>query len=201
MDVKKEPSLEGLLIDLNSFGNMKSNRFAILGLQLYAEHYVNEIVMEQMKECVREEVRKHLSFPQKLRILKKMKVIDETKKRILEMLNSIRDTLVHELTFSSEDINDKLKFAKLGFNYSWTIRSGNEVRDFQVINLDKEYKDKIQNKYYQLIISSVLIIGILYHNLKVIRGEISNQFIDVQFMKKDEKWLVNLLLRDFSRKA
>jgi methyl coenzyme M reductase alpha subunit len=194
----KEPTLKGLIIDLNNLGNSKNNKLAVLGLQLYAEHYVNEIVMEQMKDCAREEVRKHLSFPQKLRIVKNLGIIDETMKRVLETLNSIRDGLVHELMFSSEEINEKLKFAKLGFDYSWSIKVRDKIKDFHLLNLEKEYREKIPNKYNQLVISSVVIIGILYHNLRVIRGENSDQFIDVQFERKNATWTVNLLVKEFT---
>ncbi|MFA4960050.1 MAG: hypothetical protein WC548_00095 [Candidatus Pacearchaeota archaeon] len=197
MAESKEPTLKGLITDLNSLGNTTNNRFAILGLQLYAEHYVNEIVMEQINEHAKSEVRKHLTFPQKLRILKKMKIIDENKKKVLEILNSVRDTYVHELVVSSNEINQKLKHAQLGFNYSWSIKLNNEIKKLSLIDLEKEYKEKILNKYNQLIISSVIIIGILYHNLRLLRGKTSEQFIDVKFVKKDDKWTVNLIVREF----
>jgi hypothetical protein len=197
MEKSKEPSLKGLILDLNSLGSASNNRFAILGLQLYSEHYVNEIVMELVKEPAKSEVRRYLTFPQKLRILKKMKVIDETKKRILEMLNSIRDTFVHELVISPEEISARLKFAQLGFNYSWSIKVEEEIKNVNVINLEKEYKEKIPNKYDQLIISSVIIIGLLYYNLMSLRGKPSDQFIDVEFIKNDGKWLANLTAKQF----
>jgi hypothetical protein len=197
MEKSKEPSLKGLILDLNSLGSASNNRFAILGLQLYSEHYVNEIVMELVKEPAKSEVRRYLTFPQKLRILKKMKVIDETKKRILEMLNSIRDTFVHELVISPEEVSTRLKFAQLGFNYSWSIKVEGEIKNVNVINLEKEYKEKIPNKYDQLIISSVIIIGLLYYNLMSLRGKPSDQFIDVEFIKNDGKWLANLTAKQF----
>jgi len=191
MTTQKEPTLKGLIMDLNSLGS-SNNRFAILGLQLYAEHYVNEIVMEQVKDFAKSEIRKYLTFPQKLRILKKMKIIDEGQKRILEMLNSIRDTFVHELIISTDEINKRLKFAQLGFNYSWRIQSQNKANEIHLINLEKEYKEKSVNKYNQLIISSVILIGILYYNLMILRGRPSDQFIDVKFTKMENNWVVNL---------
>ena len=199
MESSKEPTLKGLILDLNSLGSTNNNRFAVLGLQLYAEHYVNEIVMEQVKDSVKSEIRKYLTFPQKLRILKKMKIINEGKLKILEMLNSIRDTLVHELIISQDEINKKLKFAELGFNYSWSIKLKEEVKEFHVVNLEKEYKEKIPNKYNQLVISSVIIIGILYHNLMALREKTSNQFIDVKFLKTEDKWVANLTVKEFNK--
>ncbi|MDP2947156.1 MAG: hypothetical protein Q8N88_03495 [Nanoarchaeota archaeon] len=196
MNNLREPTLKGLIMDLNALGS-SNNRLAILGLQLYAEHYVNEIVMEQVKDCAKSEVRKYLTFPQKLRVLKKMKIIDEDKKRILEMLNSIRDTFVHELVISTDEINKKLRFAQLGFNYTWRIKVKNKVNEIRVIDLVKEYKEKIPNKYNQLVISGVILIGILYHNLMVMRGKVSNEFIDVNFAKAEDKWVANLTAKSF----
>lgn len=196
---KKEPTLKGLIMDLNSLGSSNS-RFAILGLQLYAEHYANEIVMEQVKDCAKSEMRKYLTFPQKLRILKRMKVIDEGKKRILEMLNSIRDTFVHELVISSDEINERLKFAQLGFNYSWGIGTKDKTSEVHLIDLEKEYREKSISKYNQLIISSVILIGILYWNLMLLRGKNSDQFIDVSFVQNSEKWAANLTVKQFNVK-
>ncbi|MFH1290850.1 MAG: hypothetical protein ABIH92_05610 [Nanoarchaeota archaeon] len=193
---KKEPTLDQLLKDLNSFADMRNDRFAILGLQLYAEHYVNEIVMEQLKEPARKEVRKHLTFPQKLRILERMEIVDKKRKHILEKLNSIRDLLIHELVISEEDIRKKLEGVNLGFQYAWSVRneSGKLIKS-QMIDLEDSFKNKIKDKYNQLIISCVILIGILYHNLMNLRGRPCSEFIEVTFKKKgDTKWEANLII-------
>lgn len=190
----KEPTLKKLIEDLNYLKNLNNDRFAILGIQLYAEHYVNEIVMEQIKEYAKEEVRIYLTFPQKLKILEKMKCINDDTKRILLKLNSIRDLLVHNLIISVEELTNDLKFSKLGFKYSW-IAQDDEGKKEHTVDLDDEYKKKIPNKYNQLIVSSIIIIGFLYHHLNRIRGKQDHEFIDVVFQENEKgQWVANLIV-------
>jgi len=177
-------TLKNLVDELNYYGTLKSVRFSILGVQLYAEHYVNQLILTQIKELAWKEVKTYLSFPQKLKILEKMNCVNQDTKRILEMLNNIRDLFVHELTISSKEIEEHLKNSKLGFKYSW-VAQDNAGKKEHFINLEEEYK-KIPSKINQLIVSSSVIIGILYYNLNKLTNKNTEEFIDVLF-QKDEK--------------
>jgi len=190
---RKEPTLIGLLEDLKSFNKSGNIRNKLLALQLYAEHYVNAIVLEQVSKHAKEEVKTYLTFPQKLRILKKMDVVDERTERILGTLNSIRDLLVHNLMVYGEDIEKRLEGVNLGFKYTIRFKPEKGPEKIKVIDLEEHYKGKI-TKYAQLDTSCVLIIGILYSNLMALKGEKQEEGIDVEFKEDENKGLIVTLL-------
>jgi len=192
MKSTREPTLKHLIDDLNSINNMKNNRFTILAMQLYAEHYVNQIVLESIGEPAKTEVKNHLSFPQKLRILENMKVLDKSTKRVLETLNTIRDSFVHELILTPEDIAKKLQAMNLGFSYQWKV----DDKQTYSVDLEKVFLEKVKDKYNQLVISSIVVIGILYNQLKVIQKQKLDQFVFVDFVKNKDKWAAILSVRE-----
>ena len=69
--IKEEPSLENLINNFNYINNLKILRLTVLNLQLYAEHYVNELISTEVSLNAIDEVKLYLSFPQKLRIIKR----------------------------------------------------------------------------------------------------------------------------------
>jgi hypothetical protein len=185
-----EPSLDRLLRELNSFQNLGNPRLTILGLQLYSEHYVNEILMQKLEEPMKKGIINYLPFPQKLKILEKMGVVDKKRKSVLFCLSSLRNIIVHQLVFSIQELNNELKKTKLGFRYWWTLNeeSGKFVKS-QDINLEEVYQDKIKDKFIQLIISTILTIGLLYDDLNRLKGQKSKELIEVSFKKKENRWV------------
>jgi hypothetical protein len=186
---EKKPNLKDLINDFIAIKKLNIPRLNILNLQLYAEHYVNEIILTQINEIAREEVKKYISFPQKLRILKKMKILDEKQLKILEILNKIRDEMVHELVLENASIEAKLKYTKFDFIYGWGYINKDKKRINKIFDLNKIYK-KVDNNFDKLFISSVLIIGILYNNYKILNQENVKQFIDIVYDKNSQLRLV-----------
>ncbi len=190
----KQPDLKDLIENFININKLKIPRLNILNLQLYAEHYVNEIISTQVKDSVKEELRKYITFPQKLRILKKMNVLDEKQIKILEVLNKIRDEIVHELIFDEESINNKLKYTKFDFVYGWGYVDSNGKNISKITDLKKIYK-KIDNNLHKFFISSTLIIGILYNHFRKMKNENVNQFIDI-ILKNDSD--INLIVKQIN---
>lgn len=183
--INKEPSLESLINNFNYINNLKIPRLTILNLQLYVEHYVNELISTEVSLNAIDEIKLYLSFPQKLRIIKKMKVIDDTQLKILELLNKIRDNLVHELVLDEEKIKKKIKSSKLDFVYGWSYINKEQKRIGKIIDLKKIYK-KIDDNISQLFISVILIIGIIYNKLREIKKQEINQFIDLNLIENNK---------------
>ena len=179
--INKEPSLESLINNFNYINNLKIPRLTILNLQLYVEHYVNELISTEVSLNAIDEIKLYLSFPQKLRIIKKMKVIDDTQLKILELLNKIRDNLVHELVLDEEKIKKRIKSSKLDFVYGWSYINKEQKRIGKIIDLKKIYK-KVDDNISQLFISVILIIGIIYPKLREIKKqEINHGLVKTQF--------------------
>lgn len=183
--INKEPSLESLINNFNYINNLKIPRLTILNLQLYVEHYVNELISTEVSLNAIDEIKLYLSFPQKLRIIKKMKVIDDTQLKILELLNKIRDNLVHELVLDEEKIKKRIKSSKLDFVYGWSYINKEQKRIGKIIDLKKIYK-KIDDNISQLFISVILIIGIIYNKLREIKKQEINQFIDLNLIENNK---------------
>lgn len=183
--INKEPSLESLINNFNYINNLKIPRLTILNLQLYVEHYVNELISTEVSLNAIDEIKLYLSFPQKLRIIKKMKVIDDTQLKILELLNKIRDNLVHELVLDEEKIKKKIKSSKLDFVYGWSYINKEQKRIGKIIDLKKIYK-KVDDNISQLFISVILIIGIIYNKLREIKKQEINQFIDLNLIENNK---------------
>lgn len=183
--IKEEPSLENLINNFNYINNLKIPRLTVLNLQLYAEHYVNELISTEVSLNAIDEVKLYLSFPQKLRIIKKMKIIDDTQLKILELLNKIRDSLVHELVLDEGKLKKRIKSSKLDFVYGWSYLNKEQKRIGRIIDLKKIYK-KIDDSISQLFVSVILIIGILYNKLKEIKKQEINQFIDIILIEKNK---------------
>lgn len=161
---------------------LQTVRNITLTLQLYAEHYVNEIVLEQVKDSAKEEVKKNLTFPQKLRILNNLKCLNEDTERVLQTLSSIRNLLTHNLMVSVKDFNSMLDGKRLGFQYNWIIAGKAEPKMNKKIDLDniyKKYRENISN-YDRLNVSSAVVIGLLHYNLMKLRGKESDEIIDVE---------------------
>lgn len=174
--------MEKDLIDLRKlvqdifYSEVKDTRFKILILQLYCEHYVNEIIGTYCKPEIKKVVRRHLTFPKKLDILVKEKVIRKEHERVFACLNSLRDDLVHELVINVEQFNQILDSHNLGINISYHIKTDNMEfkEDYDFSKIYKIYKT---TKISQLEISVLCLIGYLHFQLNKIRGTELNQFI------------------------
>ena len=99
-----------------------------------------------------------------------MKIIDDTQLKILELLNKIRDSLVHELILDEGKLKKRIKSSKLDFVYGWSYLNKEQKRVGKIIDLKKIYK-KIDDSISQLFVSVILIIGILYNKLKEIKNK------------------------------
>lgn len=184
--MENEPTLKDLIESIKKVDSLKIPRMSILNLQLYVEHYVNEIVSMLVDESVKKEIRTSLSFPQKLRILKNKKMIDNVQLKILETLNKIRDIMVHELIIKPEEIMKKVKYSKFYFTYGYSFIDKKGKKNTKIIDLKKMFK-KLPNKFSQLNISSLIIIGILYNNLKILKKQKPNQIINLDLLSEKGK--------------
>ncbi len=190
----EEPTLTNLINNFNAIKKIKMPRLTILNLQLYAEHYVNEIIDFEVGDNAREEIRTHLSFPQKLRILKKMKILEEKQIKILELLNRIRDEMVHELVVNPDKITAKLKYTKFDFIYGWSAINKNGGKIGKIIDLKKAYK-KVNDNFLKFFTSNILIIGILHNRLKIMKKLPVNEFIDLKFIEGNKNTNISLTVR------
>lgn len=186
----KEPTLTHLISDLNSIAQTKNPRYQILILQLYAEHYVNEIVLEQVKEPAKAEVKEYLTFPQKLRILKKMDIVSKEMERILLKLNVIRNLLAHSLIISPEEISKKLGEANFGFKYSLKMKNAKDEIIQRELDLYKIYKDHPGQNLNKLTISCAIIISIIYNRRINFRGEKPKEVLNVSFRTAEHNELL-----------
>lgn len=184
--MENEPTLKDLIESIKKVDTLKMPRMSILNLQLYVEHYVNEIVSTLVDESAKREIRTSLSFPQKLRILRNKKIIDNIQLKILETLNKIRDMMVHELIINPEEIMKKVKYSKFYFTYGFSFIAKDGKKNTKIIDLKKMFK-KLPNKFFQLNISSMIIIGILYNSLKMLKKEKPNQIINLDLISKEGK--------------
>ena len=184
--MENEPTLKDLIESINKVDSIKMPRMSILNLQLYVEHYVNEIVSTLVDDSAKKEIKTSLSFPQKIRILRNKNIIDNVQLKILEALNKIRDLMVHELIIKPDEIMKKVKYSKFYFTYGFSYIDKDGKKNTKIIDLKKMFK-KITNKFSQLNISSILIIGILYNNLKILKKQKPNQIINLDMISKNGK--------------
>ncbi len=191
----QEPTLTNFVNELTSLIAQKPLTLNVvrnitLTLQLYAEHYVNEIVLEQVKESAKKEVKEHLTFPQKLRILKNLNCLDDNTERVLSTLNSIRDLLIHNLMINVKEFNVKLEGVKFGFKYNWRITGEAKPKmdkEIDLVKIYEEHKSRI-TKYDQLNVSSAVVIGLLHYHLMKLRGKEPNEIIDVEPIIREGKF-------------
>lgn len=182
--IKDKITLEDIIKNFNYINSLKIPRLTILNLQLYVEHYVNELIKNEISDNAIDEVKLYLSFPQKLRIIKKMNIIDDTQIKILELLNKIRDNLVHELVLDEDKIKKRIKSSRLDFVYGWShIKKGKRIG--KLIDLKKVYK-KTNNKISHLFVSVILIVGILYNKNKELNNQNITEFIDLNLTQNNK---------------
>ncbi|NPE26905.1 hypothetical protein HNV12_02790 [Methanococcoides sp. SA1] len=184
------PSLKSLIDEVIPVIDTGNARYIVLTLQLYVEHYVNEIISELIKKPAKNIVISNLTFPKKLNILKKMKILNSRTKEILLKLNEVRNLLIHNLIINTKEIKNNISGQNFEFVYNWFIESNKgKKREEGGINLKSVYQ-KIPDKFVQLEVSTIIIIGILHDRLWNTRGEPNNQFIKVSFEKENDNWQV-----------
>ena len=190
-----EPSLKELLEELNCIEIMKDSRYKILILQLYSEHYVNELLMHMIDDrFIGKEVREQISFPKKLKILERAKIIGSEISDILFILNDLRSIAVHTLVVDEKLINQKLKQRKLWFDYK--INFNKDGKDITGVNLKEMYDEVGATEYAQLNVSSMLSIGILYSRLKVIKKQEIDFILFPELEKNDDGLFVNVTISE-----
>jgi hypothetical protein len=76
-------------VDLNYLQRLKDTRLLILFLHLYTEHFVNEISKEKRVKIK--------GLMKKVELLVSMKVIDSKLVEIIDLINDLRNQLIHNL--------------------------------------------------------------------------------------------------------
>jgi len=89
--------LKKLLKDLNSIKETNEPRLEILIIQLYMEHFLNEIINYKSGEFPDEIVKENLAIPVKTSIIKKWGIINEDHKKVIDALAKTRNDLIHNL--------------------------------------------------------------------------------------------------------
>ena len=193
----EEPSLKELLNSLNIMTRDNvDHRWKILILQLYSEHYINEILMHMVNErSIGKEVKEEISFTKKIAILERVKIIKHDVTRVLSVLNDLRRTMVHSLVIDDKIIRDKLKSRELGFNYEVNFhKDGEEVTG---INLKEMYKEASATEYAQFDVSAMLVVGVLYLRLQVIRKQEVKYILLPELEKKtDGSFIINVTVSE-----
>ncbi len=144
-------------------------RYKILILQLYVEHYVNELLCHFSQEVLHKTIRTYLVFPKKLDFLVKQAIITEEHKSILICLNSIRDEFVHELEIKPSRINELLNSHSLEIHLKYNITTSNKHFN-EEFNFKDIYKKYNTPKATQLDISVVCLLGYLDFQLNKLKG-------------------------------
>lgn len=193
----EEPSLKELLQSLNLMtkGNV-DHRYKILILQLYSEHYVNEILMNLVNEkVIGKEVKEQIPFTKKITILERAKIIEHDIARVLDVLNNLRRTVVHNLVIDEKIINAQLKSRDLGFNYK--VNFNRDGKDVSEVDLGEMYKKMGATEYAQFDVSTMLVIGILYLRLKSIRKEEAKFILFPELEEKEDgSFVINVTLSE-----
>lgn len=197
--MEHEPTLKHLMDDLNGLIRSRNGRLIILQLQLYVEHYVNEIVSQLIDDPAKEIVKTNLEFPKKLKILKRMKILRRRTEYILIKLSTIRNLLVHNLTIQRKMIDEVLQDSELAFMYSWEIKDKHDAVKRYTVDLKKVY-EHFPDKFGRLQISTAMIIGILYNALNVLKGKKTTQFLVVESLQRDSRWILNLKVIEIADK-
>ena len=193
----EEPSLKELLNSLNLMTRDNvDHRWKILMLQLYSEHYVNEILMHMVDErFIGKEVREEISFPKKIKILERAKIIKQDVARVLSVLNDLRTTMVHKLVVDNKIIVAKLKERELGFNYE--VNFNKDGKELTGINLKEMYEKINATEHAQFDVSTMLVIGVLYLRLKTIRKQEAEHILFPELEEKpDGSFVINVTVSE-----
>ena len=193
----EEPSLKELLNSLNLMTRDNvDHRWKILILQLYSEHYVNEILMHMVDErFIGKEVKEEISFPKKIAILERAKIIKHDVASVLSVLNDLRRTMVHNLVVDDKIIREKLKSRELGFNYE--VNFHKDRKELTGINLKEMYTKSNATKHAQLDVSAMLVIGVLYLRLQIIRKQEAKYILFPELEEKpDGSFVINVTVSE-----
>ncbi len=166
--------LKKLLSDLNSIKTTKEPRLEILIIQLYMEHFLNEIINYKSGNLPHDTIRENLTIPTKTSIIKKWEIINEDHKKVIDTLAKTRNDLIHNLLIDFKKIEQRLKSVNFDF-----IRNSKDKR----VKLLSRLKP-----YNRLTFSSILIIGILYHKLLNLKGKPCPQSLNLELEKNGEEW-------------
>lgn len=166
--------LKRFLHDLNSIKKSNEPRLEILMIQLYMEHFLNEIINYKSGELPENVIRENLSIPAKTSIVERWGIINNDHKKVIDVLAKTRNDLIHNLLINFKKIEQRLKSV-----------------NFDFIRNDKGKRVKLLSRlkpYNRLTFSSILIIGILYHKLLNLRGETCLQSFNLELEKNADDW-------------
>ncbi len=178
--------LKKLLKDLNSIKETNEPRLEILIIQLYMEHFLNEIINYKSGEFPDEIVKENLAIPVKTSIIKKWGIINEDHKKVIDALAKTRNDLIHNLVIDFKKIEQRLKSV-----------------NFDFIRNDKGKRVKLLSRlkpYSRLTFSSILIIGILYHKLLNLNERSCLQSFNLELERKGKDWDARIKLIEGNKK-
>ncbi len=179
--------LKKFLHDLNSIKQTKEPRLEILIIQLYMEHFLNEIINYKTGNLPSEIVKENLSIPVKTKIIEKWELINKDHKKVIDALAKTRNDLVHNLIIDFKKVEKRLKSV-----------------NFDFIRNEKGKRVKLLSRlkpYNRLKFSSMLIIGILYHKLLELKGKPCLQTFNLELERKDDDWDSRIKLIERSLKS
>ncbi len=166
--------LKKLLDDLNSIKDTGEPRLEILIIQLYMEHFLNEIIHYKSGNLPDDIIKENLAIPVKTGIIRKWGIINNDHKKVIDVLARTRNDLVHNLLVDFKKIEKRLKSA-----------------NFDFIRNDKGKRVKLLSRlrpYNRLTFASIMIIGILYHKLLSLKGRPCLQSLNLELENKNNEW-------------
>ncbi len=166
--------LKRFYTDFDYSSKINDERHRILTLQLYMEHFINELVKFKSGEFPEKVIQENLTIPVKCQILLDWGVITKEQRKIIEILAKTRNDMIHNLIIDTGKLERRLK-----------------TTDFEFIKSDKGKKAKVFEylaPYSQLISASAIIISILYAQLEKMRGNNVEQFIQLKIEKQGDKY-------------
>ena len=174
--------LKSFIKDINYVGKIKDTRYNILVLQLYVEHFMNEIISLKSGDFSKEVIRERLTIPIKSKMLLDWKIIGKEEKKIIDVLAKTRNDMVHNLVLDMEKLEKKLKSTNFEFIKD---KNGKPLKLFKNLNP----LGRLQS-------SSAIIISYLYQRLEILKGNKINQKVMLEIKKEggNFKHILHLML-------
>ncbi len=166
--------LKTLFKEINSTKKNKEPRLEILIIQLYVEHFLNEIITLKSGNMPEQIIKENLSIPIKTKIIETWGIINNDHKKIIDSLAKTRNDLIHNLIIDFEKIEKRLKSVNFDFIRD---KKGKRIKIFAKLK-----------PYYRLTFSSIFILGLLYYKSMELKRETILQSLKLEIVKKNKEW-------------
>lgn len=173
-------NLRGLFASLNSIKKTNDPRLEILIIQLYVEHFLNEIMKIKSGILPEEVIKENITIPVKTKTLQEWGIINSDHKKIIDALARTRNDLIHNLVVDFRKIERRLKSVNFEF-----IRDKNNKR----IKIFSKLKP-----FHRLTSSSIFILAILYHKSSILKNKKPTENLKLEIIKNEKGWVPKISL-------